>query len=424
MSSKTITALFQAHKKLRASEPVLGTAEACVNPARVACFNSGSQLLHKSIAASLKKVSDSEDECSAWQSKLSGPFETKRDLHLSLDSEDVNLSKNVKHILSTAHPDDSTFGAADDVDIENLKGARRDSFPLCAAIDGSGQKGLNSVGDDGDGVLKGKQLDLSLEQKVRMETNKAMACARRNLRLCEETVAEALGQGMSFPRLTDILVEKTWIDVLCAEFQKPYMDKLCQYVGQEAAGQIPIYPPPSKVFNAFNACPFDKVKVIIIGQDPYHGPGQAMGLCFSVEKGIKIPSSLVNIFKEIHDDLGCMIPSHGNLEKWAYQGVLLLNTVLTVREHHANSHAKKGWEPFTDAAIRSISQQRSGIVFLLWGNSAQEKIRLIQSNKHHILKAAHPSGLSAHRGFFNCRHFSQANKILEKEGSLPIDWQI
>jgi len=159
-------------------------------------------------------------------------------------------------------------------------------------------------------------------------------------------------------------------------------------------------------------------------QDPYHGPGQAMGLSFSVPEGIKKPSSLGNIFKELEKDLGCTVPSHGNLERWAVQGVLMLNTVLTVREHQANSHAKKGWEEFTDAVIKTISQKKSGLVFLLWGNSAQSKTRLIDGTKHHILKSAHPSGLSANRGFFGCRHFSKTNQILEKLGLSAIDWQL
>lgn len=266
--------------------------------------------------------------------------------------------------------------------------------------------------------------ELSQEQKMRMELNKAAAHAKRNVKLCEDNIAETRAQGLPFPELNSLLVDQSWSEVLDCESRKPYMDKLYQFVRGEAAGGFPIYPPPAKVFNAFNTCPFEKVKVVILGQDPYHGPGQAMGLCFSVDKGVRFPSSLLNIFKEIHDDVGCSIPSHGNLEKWAYQGVLLLNTVLTVRGGKANSHAKKGWEEYTDAAIRAVAQHRSGIVFLLWGNSAQEKTRLIDQKTHHILKAAHPSGLSAHKGFFKCRHFSQTNKILEKQGLLPIDWQI
>ncbi|KAI5060375.1 hypothetical protein GOP47_0024795 [Adiantum capillus-veneris] len=266
--------------------------------------------------------------------------------------------------------------------------------------------------------------DLSEEQKIRMELNKAAALARRHMRSCEDAVAEAEARGLPFPKFASLLVEKSWAESLSSEFQKPYMERLQQFVTQEAAGRIPIYPPPAKLFNAFNSCPLDKVKVVIIGQDPYHGPAQAMGLCFSVEKGVKLPSSLTNIFLEIQSDLDFDFPSHGNLEKWAHQGVLLLNTVLTVRDRHANSHAKKGWELFTDAAIRTVVQQRSGVVFLLWGNQAQEKLRLINKTSHHILKAFHPSGISAHRGFFMCRHFSKANQLLVDEGLLPIDWQL
>ncbi|MCO5563126.1 hypothetical protein L7F22_016762 [Adiantum nelumboides] len=245
--------------------------------------------------------------------------------------------------------------------------------------------------------------DLSEEQKIRMELNKAAALARRHMRRCEDAVAEAQVKGLPFPNFESLLVERSWSEALSSAFQKPYMDRLYQFVSQEAAGRIPIYPPPAKLFNAFNSCPLDKVKVVIIGQDPYHSSGQAMGLCFSVEKGSKLPSSLTNMFLEIQSDLDCEFSSHGNLEKWAHQGVLLLNTVLTVRDRHANSHAKKGWELFTDAAIRIVVQQRSGVVFLLWGNQAQEKLRLINKTSHHILKAFHPSGLSAHKGFFKCR---------------------
>ncbi|XP_024394831.1 uncharacterized protein [Physcomitrium patens] len=266
--------------------------------------------------------------------------------------------------------------------------------------------------------------EMTLEQKQRMEANKAGARAKRNLKTCEEHVANAKEAGVAFPKFSLLLVDESWLEVLREELQKQYMDKLYRFVLEEASGKFPIYPPAAKVFNAFNTCPFNSVKVVILGQDPYHGPGQAMGLSFSVPEGIKIPSSLVNIFKEIKNDVGCPIPKHGNLEKWAYQGVLLLNTVLTVRDHQANSHAKKGWEMFTDAAIRALSQQRKGIVFILWGNSAQEKTRLINASAHHILKTAHPSGLSANRGFFGCRHFSQTNKFLENAGQLPIDWQL
>ncbi|KAK2977806.1 hypothetical protein RJ640_006298 [Escallonia rubra] len=292
-------------------------------------------------------------------------------------------------------------------------------------------------------------------------------------------------------KLEGLLVEETWLEALPGEFQKPYAKKLCEFVESELSGSVPVYPPPHMIFNALNSTSFDRVKAVIIGQighgkqkhlpinvflngqeptrsiqtykghearhssdeqnheilevetctltdhtlkegivhveDPYHGPGQAMGLSFSVPEGVKVPSSLVNIYKELQQDLKCSIPSHGNLERWAVQGVLMLNAVLTagtlgileglslsgdkvevihfghVRQHQANSHAKKGWEQFTDAVIDTISKNKKGVVFLLWGNYAQAKSRLIDETKHHILNAAHPSGLSANRGFFGCR---------------------
>ncbi|KAM3391217.1 hypothetical protein ACQJBY_012716 [Aegilops geniculata] len=260
---------------------------------------------------------------------------------------------------------------------------------------------------------------LSPEQRRRADTNLALARARRNLRLAESKAAGGAA------KLEELLVEETWLEALSGELQKPYALDLCRFVAHERLhAKVPVYPPPHLVFHALHTTPFHNVKAVIIGQDPYHGPGQAMGLSFSVPEGIKIPSSLQNIFKELHKDLGCTIPPHGNLERWAVQGILMLNTVLTVREHQANSHAKKGWEQFTDAVIKTVSQKKSGLVFILWGNSAQAKIRLIDETKHHILKSAHPSGLSANRGFFGCRHFSQTNQILERLGLSTIDWQL
>uniref|UniRef100_A0A1D1XCE6 Uracil-DNA glycosylase n=1 Tax=Anthurium amnicola TaxID=1678845 RepID=A0A1D1XCE6_9ARAE len=267
-------------------------------------------------------------------------------------------------------------------------------------------------------AVGGPQLEplsaLTPEQKARIDINKYFARSRRNLRICTERIEKCRGEGSRFVKLEDLLVEETWMEALPGEFQKPYAMNLCRFLEGELQGRAPIYPPQHLVFNALNSTPFDRVKAVIIGQDPYHGPGQAMGLAFSVPEGIKVPSSLVNIFKELKEDMGCSIPSHGNLERWAIQGVLLLNTVLTVRNHQANSHAKKGWEQFTDAIIRMISQKKLGIVFLLWGNSAQEKSRLIDESKHHILRAAHPSGLSANRGFFGCR------KPVQKPRGHPI----
>ncbi|ONK55326.1 uncharacterized protein A4U43_UnF4940 [Asparagus officinalis] len=266
--------------------------------------------------------------------------------------------------------------------------------------------------------------NLTPEQRSRIEINKALARSKRNLRLCTEKIEKSKAEGLGYAKLEELLVEETWLEAIPDELQKPYAKNLCMFVEREICGSVPIYPPPYLIFNALNSTPFDRLKVVIIGQDPYHGPGQAMGLAFSVPEGIKVPSSLVNIFKELKNDVGCSIPSHGNLDRWTVQGVLLLNTVLTVRNHQANSHAKKGWEAFTDAVIRTISQKKTGIVFLLWGNSAQEKARLIDESKHHVLRAAHPSGLSANRGFFGCRHFSQTNQLLEKMGLSPIDWQL
>ncbi|XP_026383024.1 uracil-DNA glycosylase, mitochondrial-like [Papaver somniferum] len=264
---------------------------------------------------------------------------------------------------------------------------------------------------------------LSVEQKTKIEFNKSLARAKRNLKICTDRVSKSKEEG-KFVKLEELLVEETWIEALSGEFEKAYVKTLSTFVEKEISGNVPIYPPTHLIFNAMNSTPFDRVKAVIIGQDPYHGPGQAMGLSFSVPEGIKIPSSLGNIFKELKQDLGCAIPTHGNLERWALQGVLLLNTVLTVRNHQANSHAKKGWEPFTDAVIRTISLRKSGVIFLLWGNSAQEKSKLIDESKHHILKCAHPSGLSANRGFFDCRHFSKTNHILEQLGVLPVNWQL
>lgn len=218
-------------------------------------------------------------------------------------------------------------------------------------------------------------------------------------------------------------IDSSWKEVLKDEFEHPYFFELKEFLVEEKKKHR-VFPPGSQIFNAFNHTPFHKVKVVIIGQDPYHGPGQAHGLCFSVPKGVAIPPSLQNIFKEINSDLGIAIPNHGNLEKWAQQGVLLINATLTVRAHQAGSHQGKGWERFTDAAIAALSSQRSGIVFMLWGAYAQAKTKIIEQSKHHILKAPHPSPLSAYRGFFGCKHFSKTNEILNRLGSDTIDWSI
>ncbi|MFA6924063.1 MAG: uracil-DNA glycosylase [Bacteroidales bacterium] len=216
------------------------------------------------------------------------------------------------------------------------------------------------------------------------------------------------------------IIEESWKALLLNEFQSDCFFALKNFLVGEKAKYV-IYPPGSLIFSAFNYTPFEKVKVVIIGQDPYHGKGQAHGLCFSVQKGIKPPPSLVNIFKEIQSDLGIPLPAHGCLENWAKQGILLLNATLTVREGQPGSHQKKGWEQFTDAAIKAISEKKQGVVFLLWGNFAIAKETLIDSTKHHILKAAHPSPYSA-TGFFGCKHFSKTNEILRQQGLEEINW--
>lgn len=222
----------------------------------------------------------------------------------------------------------------------------------------------------------------------------------------------------------NVRMEASWKEVLAAEFKKPYFKQVTDHIKTEKEQGKTIYPAGSNIFHAFDATPFDKVKVVILGQDPYHGPRQAHGLSFSVQQGVPPPPSLVNIFKELHDDVGIPIPAHGHLEKWALQGVLLLNASLTVRAGEPMSHAKIGWHHFTDAAIKKISEEKEHVVFLLWGKFAQEKAALIDSKKHLILKSAHPSPLSAKTGFFGNHHFSKANQYLMQHGLDPIDWAI
>lgn len=219
----------------------------------------------------------------------------------------------------------------------------------------------------------------------------------------------------------DVKIESSWKEVLKNEFEKPYFEELTAFVKNEYR-TTSVYPPPSLIFNAFNHCPFDQVRVVLLGQDPYHGPGQAHGLCFSVNDGVRPPPSLQNIFKELKTDIGVPIPSSGNLERWADQGVFLLNATLTVRAGQAGSHQHKGWETFTDAVIHLLSDRRENLVFILWGNYAQQKEVLIDTKKHLILKAMHPSPFSADRGFFGCKHFSQTNTYLEQHGKSPITW--
>jgi uracil-DNA glycosylase len=220
----------------------------------------------------------------------------------------------------------------------------------------------------------------------------------------------------------DVQIEESWKHSLQACFQEPWFNDLTKQIKEEILAGKRIYPPGRFIFNAFNFTPLPKVKVVILGQDPYHGPGQAHGLSFSVPDGIKVPPSLVNIFKEIKSDLGKPIPASGNLERWANQGVLLLNAILTVRAEEAASHRNFGWERFTDAVIQTVSDRQSHVVFLLWGRFAHEKAALIDQNKHLVLKAAHPSPLSAHNGFLGCKHFSLANLWLTEKGMTTIDW--
>ena len=219
----------------------------------------------------------------------------------------------------------------------------------------------------------------------------------------------------------NVQIEETWKEVLAPEFEKDYFIRLTDFVRQEYQTTT-VYPPGKLIFNAFNLCPYNKVKVVIIGQAPYHGPGQAHGLCFSVNDGVPFPPSLQNIFKEIHDDLGTPIPATGNLTRWAEQGVLMLNATLTVRAHQAGSHQRKGWEEFTDAAIRALAEKRKHLVFILWGSYAQKKGAFIDRNKHLVLTSVHPSPLSAYNGFFGNRHFSRANEYLIQHGETPIVW--
>jgi len=216
----------------------------------------------------------------------------------------------------------------------------------------------------------------------------------------------------------------SWQQVLGEELQQPYMQELRNFLRAEKQAGKEIYPPSPLIFNAFNHTPFDQVRVVIIGQDPYHGPGQAMGLSFSVPQGVKVPPSLVNIYKELGADLGLQMSGSGDLTPWADQGVLLLNATLTVEAAKAGSHQKKGWEQFTDAAIQALNEQREGLVFVLWGSYAQKKGRVIDSERHLVLKSAHPSPLSAYRGFFGSRQFSQINQYLSANGQAAIEWQL
>lgn len=219
------------------------------------------------------------------------------------------------------------------------------------------------------------------------------------------------------------MIDNDWLGPLAPEFKKPYYASLYRFVNDEYNTHT-VYPPKQDVFAAYSRTPLAKVKVLILGQDPYHEPNQAHGLCFSVNPGVEIPPSLVNIYKELHDDIGFTIPKSGCLTKWADQGVMLLNTVLTVRAHYANSHSNKGWEQFTDATIAALNKQDRPIVYMLWGRPARQKAAMLNNPKHLVLEAAHPSPLSAYKGFFGCRHFSKANDFLVANGESPIQWQL
>lgn len=221
--------------------------------------------------------------------------------------------------------------------------------------------------------------------------------------------------------MVQVKIHPSWQEVLKDEFEKPYFENLTNFVKNEYATAT-IYPEPKNIFRAFELCPFENVKVVIIGQDPYHGPRQANGLCFSVSSGIALPPSLQNIYKEISADLNLPAPQSGNLDNWAKQGVLLLNATLTVKANQAGSHQHKGWEEFTDAVIKAVSDKKENIVFILWGKYAQDKGAIIDASKHHILKAPHPSPFSAHSGFFGCKHFSKTNEYLKSIGKEPINW--
>jgi uracil-DNA glycosylase len=221
--------------------------------------------------------------------------------------------------------------------------------------------------------------------------------------------------------MKDLNIHESWKDVLAVEFEKGYFQKLKQFLEKEKSSNQTIYPPEDYIFSAFNYTPFYQIKVVLLGQDPYHGSGQANGYCFSVNDGVRFPPSLINIFKELKTDIGCDLPISGNLERWAKQGVFLLNATLTVRANVAGSHQNKGWEELTDAVIKIISEKRENIVFLLWGNYAKAKAHLIDNEKHFILQAAHPSPL-ARGAFFGCKHFSKTNVFLQEKGLTPIDW--
>jgi uracil-DNA glycosylase len=238
------------------------------------------------------------------------------------------------------------------------------------------------------------------------------------------TQDKVFNTGAGYKGMGKVQLHESWLSRLEDQFQQEYMQKLHDFLVTRKQHRAVIYPPGPQIFNALDSTPFEKVRVVILGQDPYHGPGQAHGLCFSVQAGVRIPPSLANIYREIHADLGIEPPHHGYLQSWAEQGVLLLNAVLTVERGQAGSHQGKGWETFTDAVVQLLNDEREGLVFMLWGSYAQKKGAVIDSRKHLVLKAPHPSPLSAYRGFLGCRHFSSANEYLQQHKQQPIDWKV
>jgi uracil-DNA glycosylase len=315
-------------------------------------------------------------------------------------------------------------GAPSTVDPSKNEASGSGAGTSAAAPSGSAPTaaGTSAAGPSTTALATGSQ-DLHSKQVSEMQSMRSQA--NKNCALAKQVVIKAENAG-TVPLLTDLLIEPTWRQLLGDELSKPYFNSLQTFVQSEWNGGKLIFPPKDSIFRAFNSCPVNKVRVVILGQDPYHDLGQAQGLSFSVPQGKKLPSSLRNIYKELKDDLNCPVASHGSLEKWSHQGVLLLNAVLTVRAHQAASHAKKGWETFTSQAIAKLSREQEGIVFILWGKYAQDKGKVIDTTKHFIVACPHPSGLSAHRGFFGSKCFSKCNDLLEKNGKLPwpIDWCI
>lgn len=289
------------------------------------------------------------------------------------------------------------------------------------------EKEQNSLATEAEGHQQSEQTAAQLSLGQALPASKVAAGQSKFARTATTASANASQAPTEHRKLKlqDLLMEEGWCTALEAEFKKHYFHRLDTFLQSEWE-QHSVFPAQEHIFRAMNSCPIDSVRVVILGQDPYHNVGQAMGLSFSVPRGHPVPSSLNNIYRELRTDCGCMPPKHGDLQEWANQGVLLLNTALTVRAHTAASHAKKGWEDFTDAAIRAMSKQREGLVFLLWGKHAQVKATkgIIDAKRHHVLQCAHPSGLSANKGFFGSKHFSQANDLLVKQGMPAINWQI